>query len=154
MESGTCGISELAREFGITARAIRFYEDRGLLAPQRTGPGGQRRIFSQRDRVRLSLLLRGKRLGLSLDEIRSLLDIYETPADTIPQLQRFLKLLDERRATLNRQLQDLVQTLADLDASRAQAEQVLAALRPESANAGMEPVDPTTAARSPIAPAL
>jgi DNA-binding transcriptional MerR regulator len=129
MDGRSYRISELAREFNITARAIRFYEDRGLLSPERVGPGGLQRVYSQRDRTRLMLLLRGKRLGFSLEEIKSLLDMYETPADTVPQLQRFLELLAQRRARLERQMQDLVQTLADLDASRAHAESVLATLQ-------------------------
>ncbi|MFP4904426.1 MerR family transcriptional regulator, partial [Paraburkholderia sp. BR14261] len=80
-------ITELAREFDVTPRAIRFYEDQGLLAPSREGAGGLKRVFSGRDRTRLKLTLRGKRLGFTLSEIRTLLDLYESPTDTLPQLQ-------------------------------------------------------------------
>ncbi len=128
-ENTTFGISQLAREFSITARAIRFYEDQGMITPVRTGSGGRIRVYSQRDRARLKLLLRGKRLGLSLLEIRSLLDMYETPADTVPQLTRFLEVLDARRDSLQQQLADLTQLLDDIDRQRADAEAMLQALR-------------------------
>ena len=128
-ESATFGISHLAREFRITARAIRFYEDQGMITPVRTGSGGRTRVYSQRDRARLKLLLRGKRLGLSLLEIKSLLDMYETPADTVPQLTRFIEVLDARRDSLHQQLADLTQLLADIDRQRAEAEVTLQALQ-------------------------
>jgi DNA-binding transcriptional MerR regulator len=128
-ENSTFGISQLAREFRITPRAIRFYEDQGMITPRRTGSGGRIRVYSQRDRARLKLLLRGKRLGLSLLEIRSLLDMYETPADTAPQLTRFLEVLDARRDSLQQQLADLTQLLDDIDRQRADAEGMLQALR-------------------------
>lgn len=128
-ENATFGISHLAREFRITARAIRFYEDQGMLTPVRTGSGGRTRVYSQRDRARLKLLLRGKRLGLSLLEIKSLLDMYETPADTVPQLTRFLEVLDARRESLQQQMADLTHLLADIDRHRADAERMLMDLR-------------------------
>jgi DNA-binding transcriptional MerR regulator len=128
-ENTTFGISQLAREFSITPRAIRFYEDQGMIMPMRTGSGGRVRVYSQRDRARLKLLLRGKRLGLSLLEIRSLLDMYETPADTMPQLTRFLEVLDARRDSLQQQLADLTQLLDDIDRQRADAEGMLLALQ-------------------------
>ncbi len=106
----TYTISELAREFDVTPRTIRFYEDQGLLAPKRTGAGGRQRVYSQRDRTRLKLTLRGKRLGLSLSEIRDLVDMYESPSDTVPQLTRFLAVLAQHREALERQWADL-QTL-------------------------------------------
>jgi DNA-binding transcriptional MerR regulator len=128
-ENTTFGISQLAREFRITARAIRFYEDQGMLAPVRTGSGGRTRVYAQRDRARLKLLLRGKRLGLSLVEIKGLLDMYETPADTVPQLTRLLAVLDARRESLQQQLADLTQLLADIDRHRDDAERMLHGLR-------------------------
>ncbi|MEK7491533.1 MAG: MerR family DNA-binding transcriptional regulator, partial [Pseudomonadota bacterium] len=85
----TYTITDLAREFDITPRAIRFYEDQGLLAPDREGPSGRRRVYNSRERTRLKLTLRGKRLGLTLNEIREILDLYESPRDTAPQLERF-----------------------------------------------------------------
>jgi DNA-binding transcriptional MerR regulator len=83
-------ITELAREFDVTPRAIRFYEDQGLLAPTREGSSGLRRVYSPRDRTRLRLTLRGKRLGFTLSEIRTLLDLYDSPTGTVSQLLAFL----------------------------------------------------------------
>src|SRR2546428_157071 len=88
-------ISDLAREFALTTRAIRFYEDEGLLSPRRSG---RSRIYGERERVRIKLILRGKRLGLSLSEIRELLDLYEATRSERPQLVKFLEVLAERRA--------------------------------------------------------
>lgn len=123
----TYTISELAREFDVTPRTIRFYEDQGLLAPKRAGAGGRQRVYSQRDRTRLKLTLRGKRLGLSLSEIRDLVDMYESPSDTAPQLTRFLAVLAQHRETLERQLADLQETLAEIEAHEARARTMLAA---------------------------
>jgi len=121
----TFTITELAREFEVTPRAIRFYEDRGLLAPARAGTGARQRVYSQRDRTRLKLTLRGKRLGLSLSEIRELVDMYESPADTAAQLARFLSLLGQHRRTLERQLQDLQETLAEIGEHEQRARALL-----------------------------
>lgn len=118
-------ISELAREFDVTPRTIRFYEDQGLLAPKRAGAGGRQRVYSQRDRTRLKLTLRGKRLGLSLSEIRDLVDMYESAADTVPQLTRFLSVLARHRETLEQQLADLQETLAEIGAHEARARALL-----------------------------
>jgi len=122
----TFSISELAREFDVTPRTIRFYEDQGLLAPKRAGAGGRQRVYSQRDRTRLKLTLRGKRLGLSLSEIRDLVDMYESPSDTAAQLERFLAVLARHRATLERQLHDLQETLAEIGAHETRAGGLLA----------------------------
>ena len=107
-------ITELAREFDVTPRAIRFYEDQGLLSPSREGSSGLRRVYSGRDRTRLKLTLRGKRLGFTLSEIRDLLDVYESPTDTVPQLHAFLATVARHRDVLERQLEDLNATLEDL----------------------------------------
>ena len=104
-------ISELAREFDVTPRAIRFYEAEGLLSPRREG---QRRIYTARDRTRLKLTLRGKRLGLSLSEIRELIDMYEPGRDERPQLERFLAVLDSHKKSLEQQRADLEAQLAEL----------------------------------------
>ena len=112
-ERAEFSISELAREFDITPRAIRFYEDQGLLAPKREG---QRRIYSPRDRTRLKLTLRGKRLGLSLSEIRDLIDMYEPGRDERPQLERFLAVLEAHRASLLQQRADLEAQLSEIQA--------------------------------------
>jgi DNA-binding transcriptional MerR regulator len=119
-------ITELAREFDVTPRAIRFYEDQGLLSPTREGSSGLRRVYSSRDRTRLKLTLRGKRLGFTLSEIRQLLDLYESPTDTTPQLQAFLATIARHREVLERQLEDLNATLADLAQYEAQCRAMLA----------------------------
>jgi len=121
-------ITELAREFDVTPRAIRFYEDQGLLAPTRAGTGARQRIYSQRDRTRLKLTLRGKRLGLTLAEVRELVDMYESPSDTSAQLARFLGVLTQHRRMLERQLDDLRETLAEIDTHERRARQLLAEL--------------------------
>jgi DNA-binding transcriptional MerR regulator len=105
-------IAELAEEFDVTPRAIRFYEDMGLLEPARAG---RNRVYSQRDRTRLKLTLRGKRLGLSLQEIKQLVDMYDSPSDTRQQLTAFLAVLAEHRRLLERQREDLEITLAEID---------------------------------------
>ena len=110
-ERGEFSISELATEFDVTPRAIRFYEDHGLLTPKRAG---QRRIYSPRDRTRLKLTLRGKRLGLSLSEIRELIDMYEPGRDERPQLARFLAVLQSHRRSLMQQRMDIEAQLAEL----------------------------------------
>jgi len=107
----TFTISELAKEFDITPRAIRFYEDVGLLTP---GRAGRNRVYAQRDRTRLKLTLRGKRLGLSLQEVKDLVDLYESPSDTSQQLGAFLRTLSEHRALLEQQREDLDITLAEI----------------------------------------
>lgn len=118
-------ITELAREFAVTPRAIRFYEDQGLLAPAREGPTGMRRVYSPRDRTRLKLTLRGKRLGFTLSEIRGLLDLYDSPTGTITQLRAFLETIAAHREVLERQLEDLNATLAELASYEAQGRELL-----------------------------
>jgi DNA-binding transcriptional MerR regulator len=122
----TYSIGELAREFEITPRTIRFYEDQGLLAPRRVGAGARQRAYSHRDRTRLKLTLRGKRLGLSLSEIRDLIDMYDSPADTVPQLTRFLEVLERHRRALESQLRDLTETLDDIREHEGRTRELLA----------------------------
>ena len=110
-ERAEFSISELATEFDVTPRAIRFYEDHGLLAPKRAG---QRRIYSLRDRTRLKLTLRGKRLGLTLSEIRELVDMYEPGRGERPQLARFLAVLESHRTSLMQQRTDIEAQLTEL----------------------------------------
>lgn len=110
----TYTITELAREFDITPRAIRFYEDQGLISPKREGAGGRTRIYSARERTRLKLTLRGKRLGLTLSEIKSLVDMYESPKDSSVQMKRFLTVLARHRETLEQQREDIEVTLAEI----------------------------------------
>jgi DNA-binding transcriptional MerR regulator len=113
----TFTISELAQEFALTTRTIRFYEDEGLLAPRRAG---QARIYGERERVRIKLILRGKRLGLSLTEIRELLDLYDVSRSERPQLIKFLEVLAARRAMLRQQQEDIAIVLSEIDALERQ----------------------------------
>ncbi len=108
----TCGIAELARDFDITTRTIRFYEDQGLITPRRAG---QRRVYAPRDRVRLKLIMRGKRLGFSLEEIREIIDIYDVDPTERTQLRMLLGKIAERRAALTRQQNDIASLLGELD---------------------------------------
>ena len=119
----TFTIGELAREFDLTTRAIRFYEDCGLLAPLRSG---RNRIYSARDRTRLKLTLRGKRLGLTLAEVKELVDMYESPRDTQPQLRKFLVVLAAHRAQLEQQLADLHANLDEVRTHEKEARRLLA----------------------------
>ncbi|TFW07124.1 MerR family DNA-binding transcriptional regulator [Oxalobacteraceae bacterium OM1] len=130
----TYTITELAREFDITPRAIRFYEDQGLLSPKREGAGGRTRVYSARERTRLKLTLRGKRLGLSLSEIKGLVDMYESPKDTTAQLKRFLAVLAEHREMLERQREDLEVTLAEIAAHEAECKRLLVGGKAEKAD--------------------
>ena len=110
-ERAEFSIGELATEFDVTPRAIRFYEDQGLLAPRRDG---QRRIYTPRDRTRLKLTLRGKRLGLTLAEIRELIDMYEPGRDERPQLERFREVLEAHRRSLLQQRADIEAQLSEI----------------------------------------
>ncbi len=119
----TFTIGELAREFDLTTRAIRFYEDCGLLKPERSG---RNRVYTSRDRTRLKLTLRGKRLGLTLAEVKELVDMYESPRDTQPQLKKFLVVLAAHRAQLEQQMADLGVTLDEVRAHEKEARRLLA----------------------------
>jgi DNA-binding transcriptional MerR regulator len=121
-EHAEFSISELAREFEVTPRAIRFYEDQGLLAPRRDG---QRRIYTPRDRTRLKLTLRGKRLGLTLAEIRELIDMYEPGRDERPQLERFREVLETHRRSLLQQRADIEAQLAEIQTFEKRVHQQL-----------------------------
>ena len=112
--TSTYTITDLAREFDLTTRAMRFYEDMGLLQPERTGPGGRNRLYSARDRTRLKLTLRAKRLGLSLTEAKEIIDLYDSPRDTGVQLRKFLVVLAQHRKQLEEQMADLTATLDEV----------------------------------------
>jgi len=116
------GIAELAREFDVTTRTIRFYEDKGLLSPDRDG---QRRIYSPRDRVRLRLIMRGKRLGFSLDEIRAMIDLYDDDPSEVAQLKLFLDKIGERKAVLSQQQADITAILKELGSLEMQSTKLL-----------------------------
>ncbi len=109
----TYSISDLAREFALTPRAIRFYEIEGLITPNRRG---QSRIYGERERTRIKLILRGKRLGFALSEIRELFDIYAATGSERPQLVKFLQMLSDRRALLDQQREDIDAVLAEIAA--------------------------------------
>ena len=110
----TYSISELAHEFDVTPRTIRYYEDEGLLTPLREG---QTRIYSHRDKIRLKLTLRGKRLGFSLAEIRELFDMYDTDKSSKTQLHSMIQLIEEKRGALRQQLEDIQMVMAELEAA-------------------------------------
>jgi DNA-binding transcriptional MerR regulator len=119
-------IGELAEEFGVTSRALRLYEEEGLLDPERDGT---RRIYSERDRVRLRLILRGKRLGWSLAEIRESFDLYDSSHGEEAQLERMLDKLQQRRDTLLAQRRDIDSALRDLDNVESNAREALAEIQ-------------------------
>ncbi|SCC92102.1 putative Bacterial regulatory protein, MerR [Thiomonas sp. X19] len=116
-------IAELAREFELTPRAIRFYEEAGLLQPEREG---RQRVYSQGDRTRLKLTQRGKRLGLSLAEIKELVTMYESPRDTVPQLRRFLDVLGAHRRDIEERMAELQTTLDEIGGHEAETRALLA----------------------------
>ena len=126
MATTTYTISDLAKEFDLTTRAIRFYEDMGLLQPERTGSGGRQRVYSPRDRTRLRLTLRAKRLGLSLTEAKEIIDLYDSPRDTGVQLRRFLDVLVQHKRQLEERLADLEANLAEVQEHEADARALLA----------------------------
>jgi DNA-binding transcriptional MerR regulator len=122
----TYSISDLAREFDLTTRAIRFYEDMSLLQPARSGPGGRTRVYSVRDRTRLKLTLRAKRLGLSLTEAKEIIEMYDSPHDTGLQLKKFLLVIAEHQKKLEDQMADLQDTLDELKVHQREAKVLLA----------------------------
>ncbi len=121
----TYSISDLAREFDLTTRAIRFYEDLGLLQPERSGPGGRTRIYSGRDRTRLKLTLRAKRLGLSLTEAKEIIDMYDSPRDTGSQLQKYLDVLALHRKQVEAHMLDMQSNLDELKTQEKEARALL-----------------------------
>jgi len=122
----TYSISDLAKEFDLTTRAMRFYEDMGLLQPERTGPGGRNRVYSGRDRTRLKLTLRAKRLGLSLTEAKDIIDMYDSPRDTAAQLEKFLQVLAAHQQQLEAQMMDLQANMDELKVHQREAKALLA----------------------------
>lgn len=143
----TYNISDLAREFDLTTRAMRFYEDMGLLQPERSGPGGRTRVYSGRDRTRLKLTLRAKRLGLSLTEAKEIIDMYDSPRDTGPQLRKFLLVIADHQKQLEAQMTDLQANLDELKVHQREAKALLA----KSISKG-ESKKSTTKGKKPDAP--
>ncbi|MBK1665635.1 MerR family transcriptional regulator [Rhodospirillum rubrum] len=118
----TFSIADLAAEFAVTPRAIRFYEDKGLITPARDG---MRRIYSPRDRVRLMLILRGKRLGFSLKEIQEIIDLYDAEPTGEAQLRRLITTCQTSRAALRQQMDDIRVTIDEIEAVETQCRQAL-----------------------------
>ncbi|WMC11958.1 MerR family DNA-binding transcriptional regulator [Oceanimonas pelagia] len=118
----TYTISELADEFDITPRTLRHYEELGLLTPKRRGNS---RIYSHKDRIRLTLTLRGKRLGFSLAEMRELFELYDAEHNTRPQLHSMIAMIAEKRIVLQQQQDDIEKVLAELDAADIKARDAL-----------------------------
>jgi DNA-binding transcriptional MerR regulator len=110
-EQETWTIAQVAAEFGVTHRTVRHYEDLGLISPERRG---QQRVYHRRDRTRLNLVLRGKRLGFPLDEIRTIIDLFDAPRGRRTQLEYVLDQIDERRADLEQRLRDVQDAIAEL----------------------------------------
>jgi DNA-binding transcriptional MerR regulator len=127
--SDVFSIGDLSREFGVTTRTIRFYEDQGLLTPTRDG---QNRIYEARDRVRLKLILRGKRLGFSLKEINKLIELYDAPEGEAGQLRSFIEKIRARRSELLSQKDDIEHVLDELDSLEQRCADLLAGSRKAS----------------------
>ncbi|WP_421324662.1 MerR family transcriptional regulator [Aeromonas sp. 604176] len=125
----TYSISELAHEFDVTPRTIRYYEDEGLLTPLREG---QTRIYSHRDKIRLKLTLRGKRLGFSLAEIRELFDMYDTDKSSKTQLHSMIQLIETKRGVLRQQLEDIQMVMAELEAAEQRCVNSLNSLKTDT----------------------
>ncbi len=124
----TFKISELAKEFDITTRSIRFYEDLGLLNPERKG---NTRIYNGRDRIRLKLILRGKRLGFSLADIKELFELYDTDQST-EQLNYMIRLIEEKKAALQQQANDIQAVMMELNAAQLRCENTLITMKGET----------------------
>jgi len=126
----TFSISKLAKEFDLTTRSVRFYEDQKLLFPKRSG---QTRIYSRQDRVRLKLILRGKRLGFSLAEIRELFSLWDkTHSGSEKQLKRLIEVITIKRAELSQQLEDIANLQAELTSAETRCLEALQNLKTNS----------------------
>ncbi|SFN29202.1 MerR family transcriptional regulator [Marinobacter pelagius] len=137
VEKRTFSISELSQEFDVTTRSIRFYEDQGLLKPRRRG---QTRIFSTKDRVRLKLILRGKRMGFTLAETKELFDLWdETLTGNEKQLLKMLEILEARKAMLEQQKNDIAQAEMEIDTAEARCREALADLEKKKKEQGLVP---------------
>lgn len=123
MNEQTMTIREMCEKFGVTPRTLRFYESKELLTPIRDG---QKRLFTKRDRARLTLILRGKRFGFSLEDIRQLLDLYDLGDQRQTQLARTLDVAERRMAEMRRQRDELETTIAELDEQIALGRKMLA----------------------------
>ena len=133
MTNRSYSITELATDFDITTRTIRFYEEKGLLNPQRKG---QTRIYSAADRIKLKLILRGKRLGLSLEESKDIIEMYQPEHDNSPQLIKLINKIRERQVLLKEQLRDVEAMLAELDDAEERCVQALAEMQNTQSKTG------------------
>ncbi|AQA20039.1 MerR family transcriptional regulator [Halioglobus japonicus] len=121
-ERKTYTISELAKEFGVTPRTIRFYEEKGLVTPARQG---QKRLYTPADRVRIKLILRGKRIGMTLDESVEVIDMYDPEHNNSEQLHSLIATVKEKRARFEQQIRDINDIMASLDEVQGLCEQAL-----------------------------
>lgn len=126
MDEKTYSIGELAKCFDITPRSIRFYEEQGLLSPQRNG---QTRIYEKKDKVRLKLVLRGKRLGFSLAETKTLFNLYDSHQNSEAQLEAMLKMTEQKRAIMTQQLEDIQMLMNELNEVEARCKDELNELK-------------------------
>ena len=126
MEESTFTIGELAKAYDITPRSIRFYEEQGLLSPERNG---QSRIYRKKDKVRLKLILRGKRLGFSLAEVKTLFNLYDSSQNSEAQLEAMLQMTEQKRAIMHQQLEDIQMLMNELDEVEARCKDELSELR-------------------------
>lgn len=143
----TWTIAQMAEEFGITHRTVRHYEELGLVSPERVGSGrASARVYHRRDRTRLALIMRGRRLGFPLEEIRTIIDLYDAPRGRRSQLEYVLGQIDQRRSDLLQRRADLDAALAELDGFEARCSQELAGQDP----AGQDPAGHDPAGHDPV----
>lgn len=126
MSDETFSIGELAKSFDITPRSIRFYEEQGLLCPERSG---QTRVYHKKDKVRLKLILRGKRLGFSLAETKTLFNLYDSHQNSQAQLEAMLRMTDEKRQIMHQQLDDIQMLMNELDEVETRCKEELSELK-------------------------
>jgi DNA-binding transcriptional MerR regulator len=138
-QARTWTIAQIAEEFGVSHRTVRYYEDKGLVTPERRGTA---RVFHPRDHVRLALILRGKRLGFPLDEIRRIVDMYDEQPGETGQLSYLLSQIGDRRAQLEERRRDVEAALAELDDLERRCHDDLRRLAPQAS-----PVKPISAPR-------
>ena len=133
MPQQTYSISDLASDFDVSTRTIRFYEEKGLINPERRG---QTRIYSAADRIKLKLIIRGKRLGLSLEDSKDIIEMYQPEHDNSPQLIKLITKIRERQVLLKEQLRDVEAMLAELDDAEERCVQALAEMKDTKTKAG------------------
>jgi DNA-binding transcriptional MerR regulator len=133
MPQQTFSISDLASDFDVSTRTIRFYEEKGLINPERRG---QTRIYSAADRIKLKLIIRGKRMGLSLEDSKDIIEMYQPEHDNSPQLIKLINKIRERQVLLKEQLRDIDAMLGELDDAEERCVQALAEMKNTQSKAG------------------